>query len=257
MRTESVDEVLARIVRAARARPGGAVATDGDGTLWSGDVGEDFYSAFVERARIEPAAYEALLREAHEHAIDPSDLPPALARRIYDAYVAGRFPEERVCELMTWCFAGWSVAEVDAFAHDVAARVGLEARVHDEVRRVLDGVRREGIEIFLVSASPRAIVVAAGRLVGIDPAHVVAAEPRWESDVMLASVVRPIPYGAGKVGGLRARIGDRELYAALGDNAFDVPMLAAARVPIAVRPKPKLRARSAEVPNLVELASGD
>ena len=255
MKIESSDEVLLRIERAARARPGGAVATDGDGTLWSGDVGEDFYFALAESGRVSPLAYDALAREARDHDVDPSGSPAALARRIYEAYVAGRFPEERVCELMTWCFAGWSRAELDLFAREVAARVGLEARLHGEVRRVLEGVRRAGVEIFLVSASPRAIVEAAGRLLGIDAAHVVAADPVWEADTMSASVVRPIPYGVGKVGGLRARIGDRELYAAFGDNAFDVPLLAAALVPVAVRPKPKLRARAGDVPDLVELAA--
>ena len=44
------------------------------------------------------------------------------------------------------------------------------------------------------------------------------------------------------------------LYAALGDNGFDVALLASARVGIAVRPKPRLRERAAEVPGLVELA---
>ena len=38
-----------------------------------------------------------------------------------------------------------------------------------------------------------------------------------------------------------------------GDNAFDVALLLQARVPVAVRPKPRLRERAAEVPGLVEL----
>jgi phosphoserine phosphatase len=53
---------------------------------------------------------------------------------------------------------------------------------------------------------------------------------------------------------LRRRIGDRPLYAALGDSGFDVAMLSDSRVPVAVRPKAKLQARAAEVPGLVELA---
>jgi len=54
---------------------------------------------------------------------------------------------------------------------------------------------------------------------------------------------------------LREAIGhDRPLYASFGDNGFDVALLAGASVPVAVRPKPRLRARAAEVPGLVELA---
>jgi phosphoserine phosphatase len=70
-----------------------------------------------------------------------------------------------------------------------------------------------------------------------------------------AEVGRPIPYGDGKVTRLRECIGrEREVYAAFGDNAFDVSLLQAARVRVAVRPKARLRARAHEVEGIVELA---
>ena len=70
-----------------------------------------------------------------------------------------------------------------------------------------------------------------------------------------AAVEAPIPYGPGKVHALRERIGaSRPLYAAFGDNAFDVALLNEAFIPVAVRPKPRLRERAAEVQNLVETA---
>ena len=67
-------------------------------------------------------------------------------------------------------------------------------------------------------------------------------------------MIRPIPYGPGKVTRLRERIGTRPLYAAFGDNAFDVPMLREATVGVAVRPKPRLREKAHEVPGIVEIA---
>ena len=71
---------------------------------------------------------------------------------------------------------------------------------------------------------------------------------------MVAGVERPIPYGPGKVTRLREHLGaERSLYAAFGDNVFDVALLSTARVPVAVRPKPRLRAQAAQVPGLVEL----
>jgi phosphatidylglycerophosphatase C len=69
----------------------------------------------------------------------------------------------------------------------------------------------------------------------------------------MPSVVRPIPYGPGKVMQLRAKLGARPLYAAFGDNAFDVPMLREARIPVAIRPKPRLVERASEIPNLLIL----
>ena len=72
--------------------------------------------------------------------------------------------------------------------------------------------------------------------------------------IVQCAVERPIPYGSGKVTHLRERLGaDRVLYAAFGDNAFDVAMLREARLPVAIRPKARLVERAAEVPALVVL----
>jgi phosphatidylglycerophosphatase C len=252
---QTADEVWARIEAAARAEPTGVVATDADGTLWSGDVGEDLFEAFLEHGRVEPAALEALRRNARDHALSDAGTGPDVARRLYAAYGEGRFPEERMCEVMVWCFAGWAKHEVGSFARDVVDRCGLEARLHAELHGVLDRVRRAGIDAVLVSASPLAVVLEAGARVGFDETHVVAARPRYEGAVMLADVERPIPYDVGKVTRLRERIGkDRPVLAAFGDNAFDIALLASARVPVAVRPKPRLRERAPDVSGLVELS---
>jgi phosphoserine phosphatase len=251
---QSSDEVWARIeALVATTGPAGVVATDGDGTLWGGDVGEDLFHAFIEHGELADPAIDALRREAREHALSDAGAGPDVARRIYAAYVEGHFPEERVCELMTWCFAGWARDRVQAFARDVVDRCGLEARLHREVLRVLDRAHAAGIETLLVSASPVAVVAEAGARLGFTADRVVAARPRFDGDVMLAEVERPIPYGPGKVSGLLERIGHRTLYAAFGDNAFDVALLASARIGVAVRPKPRLRARAHEVAGLVEL----
>src|SRR5690349_6659922 len=98
MRTETVLEVIARIDDAAATEPGGVLAFDGDGTLWSGDVGEDLFAALLATGKIEPLAHEALVREAASERIDTTGDGVDVARRIHAAYLAGAFPEERVCE---------------------------------------------------------------------------------------------------------------------------------------------------------------
>jgi phosphoserine phosphatase len=117
----------------------------------------------------------------------------------------------------------------------------------------VEWARGAGIEVFVVSASPAPVVIEAVRALGFDAAHVVAAEPVLERGVFSASVHAPIPYGEGKVTNLTARIEGRPLYAAFGDNVFDIPLLRWASVGVAVRPKPRLVARAAEVPGLLEL----
>lgn len=230
------------------------IATDGDGTLWSGDVGEDLFDAFLAHGRVEPPARDAIFREAREFCIDTTGSAATVARRIGELAMAGAYPEERFYEMNAWCFAGWSRVDVVTFAREVVAARRLASRLHAELARVLDGARACGVDVVIVSASPRAIVEVAAEVVGVDVANVVALSPRWEGDTMLPDVERPIPYGPGKVDGLRAKIGARPVYAAFGDSPFDLAMLADAELAIAVRPKPKLRARASELPGLRELA---
>ncbi len=245
----------ARIESLARvARSGGVVATDADGTLWSGDVGEDLFHAFLEHERVEPPALEAMRREAREHTISDAGSGTDVARRIYESYRAGHFPEEAMCELMTWCFAGWAQSEVREFARAVSQQAGLPARMHRETLSVIERARRADLVVLVVSASPIDVVVEAAASAGFAEGEVVAARACFEAGVMVAQVDRPIPYGQGKVARLQQQIGEgRTLLAALGDNAFDVPLLASAPVGVAVRPKPRLRERAHEVPGLVEL----
>ena len=255
VQVQSAGEVWARIERAAAEQPGGVVATDADGTLWDGDVGEDLFHAFVDHGVVHEPAAQAMAREARDHALSDAGTPLDVAHRLYAAYTEGRYPEQQACELMAWCLAGWTRAAVADFARSTVDKLGLAGRMHGEVMGLLDRARKAGIEVVLVSASPLAIVLAAGCAAGFDEAHVVAARALWDGDAMLPDVDRPIPYAEGKVQRLREHIGpNRPLYAALGDNGFDVALLASARVGIAVRPKPRLRDRAAEVPGLVELA---
>jgi phosphoserine phosphatase len=254
MHLESADEVCARIEAAARERPGGVIATDGDGTLWRGDVGEDLFHAFLDHGTVEPAACDAFRRIARTHDLSDAGSGSEIARRIYVAYLAGNYPEERICELMAWCFAGWVRGDVRGFAKSVIDGCGLEERLHREVHEVLARARAAGIDAVLVSASPFAVVREAGLRVGFDEGHIVAAHPRYDGDIMIADVLAPIPYGPGKVARLRELVGaSRPIVAAFGDNGFDVALLAEAAVPVAVRPKPRLRQRAAEVPGLVEI----
>jgi phosphoserine phosphatase len=250
----SPDRVWARVETMAREQPGGILATDGDGTLWSGDVGEDLFHGFLRDGPVMPAAFEALGREAREHHLSDAGTGPDIARRIYSAYQAGGFPEERVCELMTWCFAGWRKKDARSFAAGVVRGSDLASRWQGEVVQVIERARDAGIRVILVSASPFDVVAEAGAAGGFEEDDIVAARPRYEGEVMLAEVERPIPYAAGKVTRLQMQAGEGHVaYAAFGDNVFDIALLTSARLGVAVRPKPRLVAKAHEVEGLVQL----
>jgi phosphoserine phosphatase len=260
VKIETGDAIRARITE-ARAAAGNlsGIAFDGDGTLWSGDVGEDYFYGLLEHGDVRPEAVDALRSEIREFNLGQELLHEPdvgeLARGLYAAYLAGRYPEERTCEMMTWIYAGWRRSDVEAFARKLTEGRGVAARIHAEVSAVVTWARAEGIRTILVSASPREIVVAAGAVVGFEPKDIVAADAVYEDEVMRTHVVRPIPYGPGKVRGVRSLLGEGVLLAAFGDNAFDLAMLGEAKVPVAVRPKTRLRDRSHEVPLLVEIAA--
>ena len=108
------------------ACPKGALSFDGDGTLWSGDVGEDFFYGILDSGKLSDVAADAIARAASEAGVEVSPDAARTARNIYDAYLSGRFDEERVCEIMTWINAGWTTTETTAFVVSV---------VSEEIRR--------------------------------------------------------------------------------------------------------------------------
>jgi phosphoserine phosphatase len=160
-----------------------------------------------------------------------------------------------MCETMSWACAGWLRGEVESFARRVIEENVLSTRLHAEVVRVLEWARARDVACFLVSASPREVVEAAAELVDVPKERVVAATAVYDGETMRAEVHRPIPYGPGKVRGLKAKLEGSSLVAAFGDNGFDVALRGSAAVPVAVRPKQRLRDRAAEVAGLLEIVA--
>ncbi len=254
MQVLTAEEVILRLADSlAQAPPLGrraAVAFDGDGTLWSGDVGEDFFHATVALRRYLPPAVDAMravARGVHLGAIEALDVGDpdagvAIARGLFQGYLDHVVPEDVICEVIAWVCAGWREEDVTELARDVVEQGGLAKRRHEELGTIAEWARGAGVEPFLVSASPRPVVEAAGKGLGFDREHILAATAPFVDGVMLAEVVRPIPYGPGKAALLASRLEGRPLLGAFGDNIFDVPMLRAARVAVVVEPKPKLLA---------------
>lgn len=256
MQSLDLAQVLSRIEAAAIETPHGIVAFDADGTLWSGDVGEDFFHALIARKAIRDDAREALVAEAKQYQvrIELGAMPTDIAGVLYNAYVEGKYPEERTCEMMTWACAGWSRVEVEKHCRGVIEVGRLSSRIHEEAYAVLTWARERGIRTVVVSASPREIVELAAEKLGFAPEDVIAATASYDDDKLTTRVDRPIPYAEGKVTALRRQLGNLPLLAAFGDNAFDLALLSLARVPVAVRPKERLRSLASKLPGLVELA---
>jgi phosphoserine phosphatase len=218
------------------------MAFDGDGTLWSGDVGEDLFRAALRDQFLVEAALPALLAEAELHQVPLNGARDAnaVAGVLVAAYLAGKYPERETCAMMTWSYAGRTLSDVQALAASVLVEENLADRLHAELLPVLEWSRKQGVRNVLISASPRVVVQQAGILRGFAASDIAAATPAVEGNVVQPRMAAPVPYAEAKLSAGRGLFGNARWLAAFGDNVFDIDMLTTAELGIAVRPKPKL-----------------
>lgn len=245
----TADELIPELER-RRAPGANALAFDGDGTLWSGDVSEDVFARAVTSELLRDAARPALVEVARQFSIAATGSASDIAARLFTAYAHGAFPERDVCEMMTWCYAGWTLGELRQFAQRSLADVGLTARLNASIAPILAWARREGVAAYLVSASPRAIVEIAAAHWEIPETHILASDPQLTGERIEPRMNGPVPYGESKCHVRERLMNGATWLASFGDNVFDLEMLHAARLGVAVRPKPALRQLLPSVPFL-------
>jgi phosphatidylglycerophosphatase C len=239
-----------------------ALATDGDGTLWTQDIGEALFDAVLHEGMVGEQAYEALRAEAEAHGlpIEAGADATIIARALFHAYAALQYPEDRMCAAMAWCMAGTSTHGLARLCDGMLENsFGLRRKLIAESLEVLRFAAARGVPIWLVSASPRIVVERAAAVVEnelqISALRVIAMTPVVSEDVIRPEIAGIWPYGEGKRAALDAALEGRVIVAAMGDNVFDVPMLLSARVPLAIRPKAALVNVSDRVPGLVRLTT--
>ncbi len=256
MQIESVDAIIRRISGAISNPEQTAIAFDADGTLWTGDLAEDYFFAFLERGSMKREALDGARALCTQYGLSAEGGAGELGRRLFDSYIEGHLPESLVTEFIAWIHAGAPIDEASEFARDVAHHVGLKERLQAEVTAVFSWAIEQKLRVFVVSASPRHVVEQGLECIGrTDNVELIATTARVDGDRrVMADVERPIPYADGKAILLKQAIGDMNLCAAFGDNVFDIAMLQAAKVPVAVRPKKRLLDRIVEIPSLIEIA---
>lgn len=256
----SANDLVARLEdERARAEARTALAFDADGTLWSGDVGFDLFKAALGHRAFRAAARDALAVEAHGAglSVGEADDANAIALRLFAAWAAGDYDDGRAFRMMAWAFAGWTTSELLVLADEALRAADVASRIHAPVREVVAWAHDAGVEVWIVSASPRAAVEVGGRLLGVSPDRVIAVTPRRAGDELLPELEEPVPYDEGKAHAIRAAAPDATVLGAFGDSASDAPLMRAARVAVAVEPHARLRALGTDLPHLVELIVGD
>ncbi len=248
LRPKSLVELLAK----GRERERGAMimASDGDGTLWHGDVGEELFEAAIGARLLKGPALARLLHEASEHDVVIDAGIAGDASRVGEALLlahrAGHYPNAAAFAMMAWAFAGFTEDELDALCERVLDDGKFASRLRPELLPMRKWAQRAEVPLWLVSASPLAIVRAAGRRMGIAAEHVVAMEPLVVGAVLQPELGPEPTYRDGKLARLRL-LTDARLLAGFGDSYWDLALIEAARIGVAVAPNDRLRRRMAEL----------
>jgi phosphoserine phosphatase len=205
-------ELAQRVRSVGRELQGALAVFDADGTLWREDVGEAFLRHLVSLGWVRlPDGSDPY--EAYERTVDRN-------RAAGYAYAA---------QLQ----AGLDVDRVQAEAERFAASWVPPRRIAD-AQALRELCETAGLVPMVVSASPLPIVLAAAPLAGFARDRCRGIEVRIRSGRFTADVVDPVTYADGKIAAAR-KAGPLAL--ACGDSwAGDLPMMAAARIAVAVAP---------------------
>ncbi|MCU0309183.1 MAG: haloacid dehalogenase-like hydrolase [Thermoleophilia bacterium] len=244
---------LLHLAQNLAVKPGHAPCAvfDADGTLWDFDLSE----ALVKRTLADRTASDAGL-PAMNATLAAFGLPTAAtvyeATRAIDAALAsGALLEAgrrrgwdeaevatRVWPHYNWLYAGLAPAAVSARADKLLATGGYRERVFDGMRAVVAVLRARGFKLFVISGGVHEFATVGAAAFGFAPAEVRGLKLKVRDGRLTDEVVPPVPYQGGKATLARELCGGPPMFA-FGDSvaAGDAAMLAAAAVPVAVRPQ--------------------
>jgi phosphoserine phosphatase len=201
-----------------RLRPRVA-AFDCDGTLWSGDAGEGFFSWELERGLVS----EEIRRWAHPR---------------YADYKAGNVAEEVMCGEMASMHRGMR-EEVVQQAADTYITQGIVSNVFPEMRELVRRLQEGGCDVWAVSSTNVWVIRAGMRSFGIPQERILSAETAVENGVITDRLIR-VPSGTGKLEAIRVAI-TRPPDCAFGNSIWDREMLAMSKYPFAINPSAELK----------------
>src|SRR5208337_2247351 len=196
------------------------VATfDCDGTLWSPDAGEGFFSWELEQGLVPEPIVQ-------------------WARSRYADYKAGHVAEEVMCGEMVTMHRGLREEVVQQAANAYFAQ-GIAPNIFPEMRQLVERLRQSGCDVWAVSSSCQWIIRSAMRFFGIPQNRILAAETTVENGVITDRLLR-VPSGPGKVEAIRSAI-PSPLDCAFGNAIWDREMLAMSNHPFAINPNANLK----------------
>jgi phosphoserine phosphatase len=196
------------------------VATfDCDGTLWSGDSGEGFFSWELENKFVSGDVVR-------------------WARARYADYRAGKVAEDVMCGEMVSMHRGLR-EEIVQQACDAYFARSIAPGIFPEMRELVQRLLASGCDVWAVSSSSQWIIRSGMRSFGIAQNRILSAEVAVENGIITDRLVR-VPSGPGKAEALRSVLTSPP-DCAFGNAIWDLEMLALSKHAFAVNPNPNLK----------------
>jgi HAD superfamily phosphoserine phosphatase-like hydrolase len=192
---------------------------DCDGTLWSGDAGEGFFSWELK---------EGLVSE---------EIASWMRARHAD-YRAGKVAEDVMCGEMVTMHRVLQEKVVQQ-ACDTYFAQAIALNIFPEMQELVQRLRASGCDVWAVSSSNQWIIRSGMTYFGIPNNRILAAEVAVENGTITDRLIR-VPSGPGKSEALRSVLNSPP-DCAFGNAIWDREMLAMSTHPFAINPNPNLK----------------
>jgi phosphoserine phosphatase len=192
---------------------------DCDGTLWSGDAGEGFFSWELEQQIV-------------------SQEIGRWARPRYADYKAGKVAEEVMCGEMATMHCGLREEVVQQAAKTYFDQ-HFAANIFPEMRALVGVLLRAGCNVWAVSSTNVWVIRAAMTHFGIPGDRILAATAAVADGLITDRLIR-VPSGPGKPEAIRGAISGPP-DCAFGNSIWDREMLEMSNYGFAINPNPDLK----------------
>jgi phosphoserine phosphatase len=200
------------------------VATfDCDGTLWSGDAGEGFFSWELKQGLVSEQIASAMRKRHADY---------------MGGKVAEKVPEDVMCGEMVTMHRGLP-EEVVQQAADTWFPAAIGPNIFPEMRELVQRLRAAGCDVWAVSSSNQWVIRSGMKTFGIPSNRILSAEVAVENGIITNRLIR-IPSGPGKPEAIRSVIKSAP-DCAFGNAIWDREMLAMSKHAFAINPNPDLK----------------
>ena len=170
---EVLKKITLSLEQAKKLQSVPVAAFDADGTLWDTDLGEAFFDYLIENEKV------AL-------PVDPWDHYKSLKKKN---------PEEAYLWLAQIC-QNLDLAQVQSWADDCVQK--LQPPIFQAQKKLIDLFLKEGVQVYIVTASIKWAVEPGARLLGLTNDHVIGIETAVENGKITSRQKGVITYRQGK-----------------------------------------------------------